>query len=76
VEIIALTKDLELEASKKINIHMDNIYSSCPQGYMPRLLTSEETRKQTRNLESLGCPNEAGNCEYHSLPRTSEGKRL
>ena len=80
--LIALTKVLELGASKKINIYMDSRYAFAT-AHVHRtmcqergLLTSEETKKQTRNLGSLGCPDEAGNCEYYSLPRTSEGKRL
>ena len=82
VELIALTTALELGAGKKINIYMDSRYAFAT-AHVHRtmcqergLLTSEETKKQTRNLGSLGCPAEAGNCEYYSLPRTSEEKRL
>jgi biotin operon repressor len=46
--------------------------------YTKSLITSErkEIQNQTGNLESLGCPIEVVNCEYYSLPRTSEGKIL
>ena len=82
-ELIALTKALELGASKKINIYIDSRYAFATAHiyhiYQERgVLTSEgkEIKKQAGNLGSLGCPDEAGNCEYYSLPRTSEEKRL
>ena len=77
-ELIALTKALELGASKKINIYMDSRYAFATAHiyhiYQERgVLTSEgkEIKKQAGNLGS----DEASNCEY-SLPRTSKGKRL
>ena len=80
VELIALIKALELGAGKKINIHMDNRYAFATQPMSTGLYAKREDcshqRKQTENLRPLGCPNEASNCEYYSLPRTSEGKRL
>ena len=78
MELIALTKALELEANKKINIHWDSRYAFTTAHIHSTicqetgLLTSEETG----NLGPLGCPNEASNCEYYSLPRTSEDMRL
>jgi hypothetical protein len=79
VELIVITKALELGASKKINIHTDSRYV-LPQPTSTGLYAKREDcspqRKQTGNLRSLGCPNEAGSCGYYSIPRTSEGKRL
>jgi hypothetical protein len=36
-------------------------------------MRGKRNKKQAGNL---GCPDEAGNCENYSLPRTLEGKRL
>ena len=83
VELIALTKVLELGDSKKINIYMASRYAFATahiHGAIHKergLLTSgKRNKKQAGNLGSLGCPDEASNHEYYSLPRTSEGKRL
>ena len=55
-------------------------HSPCSWSYIPRERTAhirgKRNKKQAGNLGSLGCPGEAGSCEYYSLPRTSEGKRL
>jgi len=49
-------------------------------GYIPRQRTAhirgKRNKKQAGSLRSLGCPDETSNCEYYSLPRTSEGKRF
>ena len=71
-------------ASKKINIYTDNRYVFATAHvhraiYQDKgLLTSQEKeiKAQTRNLGSIGCPDEGSNCGYYSLLRTSEGKRL
>ena len=78
VELVALTKTLKLGTSKKINIHMDNRYAFAT-AHVHRDICQEDCshqRKPTGNLGPLRCPNEASNCEYYSLPRTSKGKRL
>ena len=79
-ELITLTKALELGAGKKINISTDSRYAFATAHihgaiYKEKgLLTSEgkEIKKKAGNLGS----DEAGKCEYYSLPRTTEGKRL
>ena len=66
VELIALTKTLELGTSKKINIHMDNRYAFATAN-VHRDICQEDfshQRKPTENLGPLTFPNEANNCEY------------
>jgi hypothetical protein len=74
MELIALTKP----ARKSTSTRMAGM--PLPQPMSTGLYAKREDclhhRKHTGNLGSLGCPNEAGNCEYYSLPRTSEEKRL
>jgi hypothetical protein len=77
VELIVFTKALELGASKKINIYTDRRYSFAQpmsMGLYTAHIRRKRNKKQTGNLRSLECPDEAGNCEYNSLPGTSEGR--
>ena len=50
-------------------------HSPWPQSFIPRKRTAhirrKRKKKQAGNLGSLGCPDKAVNCEYYSLPRTS-----
>jgi hypothetical protein len=82
-ELIVLTKALELGLARKLTstqISGMPLLQPNAWGYIPRERTAhirgKRNKKQAGNLGSLGCPDEAGNCEYYSLPRTSEGQRL
>lgn len=82
-EIIALIKALELGAGKKINIYVDSRHICATARihvavYQERTahIRGKEIKNQVGKFGSLGCPDEAGNCGYYSLPRISEGKRF
>jgi len=78
VELTALTKPWILGPVRKLT-PTQIVGMPLPQSTSTGLTSEGKEKKQQQqpgNLRFLGYPDEASNCEYYSLPRASEGKRL